>query len=159
MKYNEEKIVGERAERMLESALLSKIGGAFKSHYKGKRDKKNIPLAKSTSSAGVKDWQGTQGDTISFLNKVVVKMAKHGFVQHYGVDNTLRRSGERTREIPKKTTYGFKAHRMNMKATPFLKTAVDESGIVPYVSKEIARIRGKQVLVSTGKFLDITNID
>ncbi len=67
---------------MLESALLNKIGGAFKSHYKGVRSSKNVPLAKSSSLAGVKKWQGNQGDTIHFLNKVVIKMLKHVFLGH-----------------------------------------------------------------------------
>ncbi len=92
MRYNEEKKVGKKAEQMLETALLSKIGGEFKSHYKGERSKENVPLAESTAYAGVRKWQGSRGDTIHFLNKVVIRMSQHGFVQHYGIEHFARRN-------------------------------------------------------------------
>ncbi len=156
MIYNEERKVGKKAEQMLETALLSKIGGAFKNHYRGERSKKNMPLSESSAYAGVRKWQVSDGDTIHFLNKVVIRMSQHGFIQHYGIDNTLREGRERTRHKPKTTTYSFANHYMNMEAKPFISSAVEESGVVDYVIRSLAQIRGKQILVSTGHFSEMT---
>ncbi len=59
--------------------------------------------------------------------------------------NTLREGTKRTRHKPKTTTYSFASHRMNMDARPFISSAVEDSGIIPYVTQEIARIRGRQL--------------
>ncbi len=151
--YEEEK-VGKKAAEMLKNSLHTQIGQkfGFYEHYHGKRKKDRQPLKKTTSVERLNIWTGNQGDRITFLNAIVISMGRQGYIQHYGV-NRIRKGGKRTRKTPKHTTYNFEAHYFRMKATPFIDEAVAQSGAVPYILREISRIRGTRLLKLTGRFL------
>lgn len=150
MTYQTERQVAKKAEQMLQFALRSKTAG-FKAHI----SKENKPSLKEvTAKARVKKYGLVrQGTAKYYMRRLDIKMAKHGFVQHYGVD-TVRAGGERTRKIPKQTTYRYKHHYFNMKATPFIDGAIESSGVVPFVLDNITRLRTEEVFVHIKKFLE-----
>lgn len=145
MNTNSEIKVANKAVKLLQGEFDKKFKG-FKSHFKGERNAKNKPLSDSKISRKGKNWTGKKGDKIYFLNKIVLKMSKHGFVQHYGVDNRLRSRHEVKRTAPKATTFLRHYHNYNLPAHEFIDSAVQESGVIPMVAKEISEIRGYNVM-------------
>ena len=84
-------------------------------------------------------------------------MARHGFIQHYGIEKErVRAGGIRTRETPKKTTYFFRAHLYSkgMKEKPFIDQAVESSGAVDYLAEELPKERGEELLIFIKKKLE-----
>lgn len=145
MQTNTEIKVANKAVKLLQNEFNKKFRG-FKSHFKGERDKDNKPLADSKITRRGKHWTGKKGDKIYFLNKIVLKMSKHGFVQHYGVNNRLRAGHEVNRKNPKTTTFLRHYHNYKLPAHEFIDSAVQESGAIPLVAKEISEIRGYMVM-------------
>lgn len=141
MKINSERKVAEKAVELLQNEFDDKFSG-FKSHFKGERNKDNKPLADSKITRRGRNWKGKKGDKIYFLNKIVLKMSKHGFVQHHGVNNRLRAGHTVNRKKPKPTTFLRHYHNYNLPSHEFIDSAVEKSGVIPMVAKEISEIRG-----------------
>lgn len=131
---------------MLEASLRRRTAG-FVSHYKRERPPGEVSMRSAKAKARVTAYGRVQSGTkIYFMRKLSVQMAKHGFIQHYGI-HTTREGGERMRHIPREKEYTFTSHVMRMKARPFLDEAVEESGVVDFVLEQLVRIRGEEIMV------------
>ena len=134
----DERIIGTAAAAKLTSALRQKAS-SFADHVSRDPDKKSLKDAEAI--ARTKKYGLVKNKTQTyFLRAIVIKMEKHGFVRHYGV-NSQRQAGSRTRRIPRTTTYHYRQHRMNQKAKPFLDSAIEGSGVVQYVAQKVAESR------------------
>ena len=80
------------------------------------------------------------GNQQIFLRRLVIRMARHGFVQHYGV-NSLRAGGFRKSKLG--NSYHYDAHDMEMRAQPFIGDAIKQSDVVEFVSQNVAELRAK----------------
>ncbi len=148
--YKDERQIARKAEEMLNSALHAKTAG-FKSHVKGDDE---LSLKDALAKAKVKKYGKVKdGNAKFYMRRLSIKMEKHGFVQHYGV-NRLRESGKRTRKKPRITEYSFKTHAMNMKATPFLSQAIENSGVIPFVLREITKFRSEEIMLGIKRFME-----
>lgn len=141
MEYRDEQVIAKKAEQMLTSALQRKTKSSFKDHYNGNSGKASIKeaFAKSVVKRYGKKKDGNQQ---IFMRRLVIRMARHGFVQHYGV-NTTRAGAERVRTKPKSTSYFYEAHKFNMKATPFISEVIQQSKVVDFVVDNITELRAK----------------
>lgn len=149
--YNNEKEVAQKAEQMLEAALRNKTSG-FKNHVN--RQAGDVSLKNATAKATVKKYGSRKNQNLNyFMRSLSIKMPRHGFIQHFGVDG-VRAGGSRTRTKPKNTPYSFKSHVMNMKATPFINEAVDNSGVVDFVMENVTKIRSEELLFEVKKILE-----
>lgn len=138
MKKIDEREIAKKAEEMLTSSLKSKTQG-FANHIKKKENESSIKDAFAV--ARVKKYGLIKNSTQKYFMKTLsIKMVRHGFIQHYGI-NSQRAAGIRTRTTPKKTTYGFKQHMMRMKAKPFLDAAIKNSKVVDFLGEKIAESR------------------
>lgn len=149
--YNNELDVGKKAEEMLESALRAKTA-SFKDHV-NRQIWDDVSLKDATAKANVKRYISKKSGKKYYMRSLSIKMAKHGFVQHYGVDNT-RKGGLRKREKPKNITYGFKSHYMKMPAQPFINDAINKSGVIDFVMSNVSRIRAERLLYEVKKILE-----
>jgi len=149
--YNNESEVADKAEQMLESALRSKTS-SFADHVNRKEDEASLKDA--TSVAKLKKY-GTlrSGNQKFFMRSLGIKMAKHGFIQNFGVDG-VRDAGTRTRHSPQETTYNFKSHVMKMPAQPFIDDAIEASGVKEFVMNEIVRIRSEAIMVDIRRIIE-----
>lgn len=140
MNYKNEREVAKKAEQMLTSAVRNKTS-SFASHYRKKEGEASLKdaFAKSVVKRYGKKKEGNQQ---IFMRRLVLKMARHGFVQHYGVD-TIRAGGQRQREKPRSIGYFYKPHQFRMKATPFIDEAIRQSKVIDFVSENIAELRAK----------------
>lgn len=145
-----EKEIGTRAASMLTTELRSRTEG-FANHARG-QGKKSIKDAEARAAFKTYGTAG-EGNRKQYLRKIAIRMERHGFVQHYGVD-TVREGSERTRNKPKPVTYRFKSHYFNMKATPFLNDSVENSGIVPFVLSELTKLRGEELVANIKKWIE-----
>lgn len=143
---NAERKIAKKAQQMLQESFDRKFGG-FKAHFMGKRTSENKykPLAESKIKYRGRNWTSPQGDRIYYLNKIVLDMAKHGFVQHYGI-KTMRESHMVERKKPTPKSFVRHAHKVNMAEHEFIDSAIEESGAVEFLAKEISEIRAYQVL-------------
>lgn len=134
--YSDEKQVGNIAVKMLENSLRQKTQ-SFKYHINRKPE--DISLKNATAKARVKKYGRKKNGTLSyFMRSLSIDMAKHGYVQNYGVNNRTRSGGFREN---KGTKYSFKAHVMNMKAKPFIDEAIKNSNVIEFVQENVAKIR------------------
>ncbi len=149
--YTNESDVAKKAEQMLEASLRSKTA-TFKDHVN--RAENDQTLKDATAKASVKKY-GTKrrGNQKVFMRRLSIRMARHGFIQHFGV-NTIRSGGTRTRHRPQETTYGFKSHVMKMKAQPFINSAVNGSGVRDFVLNEVMRIRSEEIMVNVRSIME-----
>lgn len=140
MEYREELKVAKRAEKMLTVALRYKVR-TFKEHYHQEGQKS---LKDAESKAKMKRYgKFKDGNQKIFMRSLAVRMPQHGFVQHYGVD-TIRQGSTRQRTQPKNLSYFYNAHDFRMKATPFISTAVEQSGVVSFVAEQISKLRAER---------------
>lgn len=141
MKNNSEREVAKKAQAMLQKALDNEISTTFKRNARkrpGDKDKKPLRDAK------VK-YRGKNGDEKYFFNQLYINIGKHAFYLNAGVD-TLRRDHTVTRLEPREKTYIREHHNFKLQKTDFINKAIDKSGVVEYVSREISEIRGYEVL-------------
>ncbi len=136
----DERQIAITAEQKLTSALRSSTN-SFADHINRKSGNASIKEANAISRTKKSGYKKTNNDQY-FLRSISIKMARHGFINHFGV-NTLRAGGIRKREIPKSTTYNFKSHMMNQKPRPFINEAVRQSGVVDYVAEKIGESRAE----------------
>lgn len=143
-----EKQVAIKARQMLESSLRGNMS-QFSVHIsKGKQSIRDAKVNVSGKTYGEKGMP-----KIYYIRKIAIRMERHGFVQHFGV-NTLRVRGERTRKIPRTFTYRYEVHKMRMIAKPFIDKAIEQSGVVPFVLNSITKIRNEQVFVQLKSWLE-----
>lgn len=148
--YKNEKELAAKAEQMLETSLRRETK-RFARHVKGEN---KTSIREATAVAKTKKYGLVrEGTDKHYIRKLSVKIAKHGIIQHYGV-NTIRRGGKRTRKKPYETTYRFRHHRLNIKPTPFIDKAIKNSGVVPFLLKNITKIRSEEILVDIVSFLE-----
>lgn len=102
--YKDERQIAKKAEEMLQAALRQKVSG-FKQHAHRTPDAEQKALKNATAKARVKKYVMVREDTAQFyMRSLAIKMDRHGFVQHYGID-IIRESGERKRTEPRTTVY------------------------------------------------------
>lgn len=142
MENIDDREIAKKAAKMLSAALRSKTG-SFAEHVNRPADKASLKDSEAVSRLK-KYGLVKNGNKQFYLRAVSIKMPKHGFIRHYGV-NHRRAAGQRTRKDPKITTYSFKDHMMNQTAKPFLTQAIDTSGVLPYVTNAIAENRANEV--------------
>lgn len=142
--FKDEREIGKKAEQMLEDSLRSKTA-SFAHHI----NNTNTPsLKEATAKARLKKYGLVRAGTAKYyMRSLAIKMARHGFIQHYGVD-TIRQAGKRTRQQPTETSYSFKHHRMNMKPKPFINKAVEDSNVVDFVTSNITKLRSEEILIN-----------
>ncbi len=151
MKTDERKI-GKQAAEMLTRSLQHSVSG-FKAHVTKSDEEEKKHLSDAHGAYKTKRYGDRKSGTQHWLRTISIKMEKHGFVQHYGVDS-LREGGYRTRKKPKETTYGFKAHAMNLPAKPFIHKAIENSGIVSFVMEEVMKSRSQKIMLNMKQFLE-----
>ena len=143
-----ERQVARKAKQMLENSLRGNMS-QFSAHVQGNtQSMRDFKVATKGKTYGEKGMPKTY-----YLRKISIRMERHGFVQHYGID-TLRAGGERKREKPKPFTYKYETHKMRMQAKPFIDKAIEQSGVIDYVLNSVARIRNEQVFVHLKSWLE-----
>lgn len=147
--YDNELQVAKRAEQMLEASLRSKTA-SFKDHINRKEGAASLKDVKA--QARVKKYGSRQAGK-AYMRSLAIKMAKHGFVQHFGVD-TVRSGGTRSRQRPKEVTYNFKSHVMKMKPQPFINEAVEKSGVIKFVMENVTKLRSEELLFEVKKIIE-----
>lgn len=141
----DEEIVAKRAKDMLQVALARGVQ-SFKEHLKRNKNPKRKPLKNFKLNIKVrKTYKTNDGGSKKFFNAIVLDMGKHGFIHNYGAD-TIRQGHAVKREKPKSTIYYRNAHNYRLEKNNFIDRAIEESGVIPYVAKEIGEIRGYEVL-------------
>ena len=148
----DEKQLGKKAATMLESALKNQTS-RFASHiqHSGKK------IQDVQTKAKMKTSKRMDGNKQKYLRGIAIVLARHGFIQHFGIKpKTLRKHSERTRKKPRTTTYLFHTHyyKKGMKAQPFIDTAVTKSGVIDFISQELPKIRGEEIVLQIRKFLE-----
>ncbi len=152
--YNTELEVAKKAERMLESALRNKVHSLrlhlnMDDRFPSMLDataESNFTRAQKSSK--MKDWN------IDKFSRLSITMEKHGYVQNFGIQpGTARSSGKRKSALGKE--YNFKSHiyKNGMKEQDYIADAVASSGVVNFVTTEIAGLRGQQILLQM-RFLE-----
>ncbi|MGV4536901.1 hypothetical protein [Ornithobacterium rhinotracheale] len=134
-----EKKIAQKASKDLQYRLRQGVK-SFKSPANSNR-KRLKDLEVKPKLRRLQDEKGT----IYFLNALTIKMEKHGFVQHHGA-NTLRHTHSVERKVPRFVHYIREAHRYDLPRHEFIDSAIKNSGVVPYLAKELSEIRGYQVL-------------
>lgn len=154
--YNTEKEVADKAERMLENALRTKVYGLtlhlnMDDRYPSMADATaESNFTRNARSATKSKWAVNQ------FSRLSITMEKHGFVQNFGIEpGTARKSGERKSATGKE--YSFKSHvyKKGMEEQDFIADAVKASGVVDFVTTEVAGLRGEQILLQM-RFLEKT---
>lgn len=145
----QEKLIAEKAEQMLTRALQNETK-SFKEHYYG--DKENS-LEKAEAKAETRKFvsKNTYFQKVYF-NTLILKMGRHGFVQHYGAD-TVRKGRKRTRKTPRTIEYYYKPHNYFLKPTNFITRAIEQSGVINYVAENIAKERAGELQLYIGRFI------
>lgn len=148
-----EKKIAKQAENMLRAAMRSKISSlGFKAHF----NQPKVRLSDADAVAKTKIGQISNDNTNlkTYMNSLSLKMGKHGFIQHYGVNTTREDIKGRTRETPRTTHYNFKNHVFNLPAQDFIGKAVEQSGVVPFVLRSITEIRSQEIMVTLKNFIE-----
>ncbi|MBB1542944.1 MAG: hypothetical protein HG446_000340 [Flavobacteriaceae bacterium] len=139
MEYRDELEIAQKAEQMLTGAIRNKTN-SFADHYNGKKEDEPSLKQASAKSYVKKYGRKKDGNQQIFLRRLVIRMARHGFVQHYGV-NSLRAGGFRKSKLG--NSYHYDAHDMEMRAQPFIGDAIKQSDVVEFVSQNVAELRAK----------------
>lgn len=143
-----EKEIGKKAVRMLQSALRDTAKKTFKQHILNQKNgmerlenvvaKEVIKTYKNRLNEVSKDVQFTY-----YLRMIKVKMARAGFVQHYGAD-TVRSGHFRTHKGEKKIV---KPHEYKLASTAWIDKAVENSRVMDLLGTEISDLRGQKVIL------------
>lgn len=152
MEYRDELQIAQKAEKMLTSAMQQKTS-TFAQHYKGKKEGEQS-MKDAHAKARIKRYgKKKDGNQQIFMRSLAIRMARHGFIQHYGVD-TIRAGGERESKKGKK--YSFAAHYFKMNARPFIDDAIEQSGVVDFVADNVGQVRadafGEELLFNLKQF-------
>lgn len=149
--FRNESEIAYRAELMLTQSLQDKTGN-FADHLN--REESSVSMKDSTAVATVKKYGTSQSGTEKFyFTKLAIKMGKHGFIQHFGI-NTTRSGGTRTRKKPRNFTYSYRSHPMDMEGHPFINDAIDSSRVVDFVTSEVCRLRSERIFATVRQILE-----
>lgn len=145
----EEQRVADKAKQMLTSALSSEISSSFKDHYRGsssvKDGKKKQPLRDFEVKSSGRYFTNTEGEKYYYFNSLKLDIGIHGFIHNSG-SNTIRSAHQVQRTKPRFIEYNRGISDYRLPKTNFIGNAIDRSGVVPYVAKEIGTLRGYAVL-------------
>lgn len=145
----QEKLIAKKAEQMLIRVLQNETQ-SFKEHYYG--DKENS-LKNAEAKARTKEFVSKDANFQKvYFNKLILKMGRHGFVQHYGAD-IVRAGGKRTRKTPRTIDYYYQPHKYFLKSTNFITRAIERSGVINYVAENIAKERVEELQFHIGRFI------
>lgn len=145
----QEKLIAKKAEQMLTRALQNETK-SFKEHYYG--NKENF-LKNAEAKARTKEFVSKDANFQKvYFNKLILRMGRHGFVQHYGAD-IVRAGRKRTRKTPRTIEYYYQPHKYFLKPTNFITRAIEQSGVINYVAENIAKERAEEILFYIGPFI------
>ncbi len=140
-----EKQIGVNAQRMVERALVSEIRASglhltssSNTNRKNKKLQALTPLAKSSAHRRM------YKDNDDQLFGIAVHLGKHGFVHNFGVNTTRKSHSVKSK---KGRIYTRKSHRFGLPAKKMINRAISRSGAIPYISGNIAAIRGEEIIV------------
>jgi dTDP-glucose pyrophosphorylase len=149
--FRDEAEIAYRAELMLTQSLQEKTA-TFADHLN--RVDSNASMKEATAVATVKKYGNRRSGSQQFyFTKLAIKMGKHGFIQHYGV-NTIRSGGTRTRKNPRLITYSYRSHIMDMEGRPFVNAAIESSRVADFVTTEICRLRSEEIFANVRQILE-----
>ena len=132
---------------MLTTALQSKISSlGFKDHV-SRNAKQKLSLAKAHGRINLANISRENTNLKYYMNAVSIEMGRHGFIQHYGFNGIRENKEGRTRHNPKTTTYSFKNHVYNLPQKDFIGKAIQQSGVIQFVTENIAQIRSEELLI------------
>lgn len=155
MEYRDELQIAKKAEKMLTSALQSTVKKTFKEHFYNSEEKMQRmkdAVAKSVVKKYKYRLEGMSDEDREkyYLRSIKVRMARVGFVHHYGVDTT--RAGHwRTTS---KFSYHVEPHKYKLEAKPWITEALDISRIRDFIASEIPEIRQEEITMYIKKSLD-----
>ena len=141
-----EKEIGKKAATLLRGSLQGEVSTRFGGHLSGGK----ASLQAATAVARMRYSKRADGTKQAYLKGIAIKMPRHGFIQHYGIESSrVRAGGTRTREKPKQTTYFFRAHLYSkgIKEKPFIDEAIEASEAVAYLAEELPKQRGEELLI------------
>lgn len=158
MNYTEEQI-GKVAKRLLEDALLMEVASLFGEHYYQREMKSRFSnhirgnnkkeIRELEVYPTYKKYTYIDGRKKKFLKQVRIRLERHGFVQHYGIEpRTVRAGSSRISTLGKEFSIEPHEIRKGMKPKLFIDKAVKESGIAEYVTKKITEYRGQDIVIS-----------
>lgn len=148
---NEEEI-GYKAAAMLQSALRNETS-RFSRHIRNKEES----LQNTQAVPRFRTSERIEGYKQQYLKGIAIKMHRHGFVLHYGIESgRLRKSHERTRHKPRETKYRVEAHlyRKGQKEQPFIDKVVNDSQVLEYLATAISQARGEEIATYLARGLE-----
>lgn len=148
---NEEEI-GYKAAAMLQSALRNETS-RFSRHIRNKEES----LQNTQAVPRFRTSERIEGYKQQYLKGIAIKMHRHGFVLHYGIESgRLRKSHERTRHKPRETKYRVEAHlyRKGQKEQPFIDKVVNDSQVLDYLATAISQTRGEEIVTYLARGLE-----
>ena len=148
---NEEEI-GYKAAAMLQSALRNETS-RFSRHIRNKEES----LQNTQAVPRFRTSERIEGYKQQYLKGIAIKMHRHGFVLHYGIESgRLRKSHERTRHKPRETKYRVEAHlyRKGQKEQPFIDKVVKDSQVLDYLATAISQARGEEIVTYLARGLE-----
>ncbi|MCO4303708.1 hypothetical protein [Riemerella anatipestifer] len=149
MNVRNERDVAKIAAQLLTLSMRSKISSlGFKEHY----NNNNASVSSAYGFSDYKPGKSKDGSMRWYMNKLSLKMPRHGFIQHYG-DDGVREGTKRTRHKPKTTTYNFATHYWKLQEKDFIDDAIKRSGVIDFVLENVSRLRGEEILLSFQNFL------
>lgn len=149
--FRNESEIAYRAELMLTQAIQDKTGN-FADYLN--RVESEASIKDASAVATVKKYGTSQSGTEQlYFTKLAIKMGKHGFIQHFGI-NTTRSGGTRTRKRPRNISYSYRSHPMVLEGKPFINDAVDTSRVVDFVTSEICRLRSERIFATVRQLLE-----
>ena len=148
---NEEEI-GYKAAAMLQSALRNETS-KFSRHLR----KNEESLQNAQAVPRFRTSERIEGYKQEYLKGIAIKMPRHGFVLHYGIESgRLRKSHQRTRHKPRETKYRVEAHlyRKGQKEQPFIDKVVNDSQVLDYLATAISQARGEEIVTYLARGLE-----
>ena len=148
---NEEEI-GYKAAAMLQSALrneTSRFSRHIRNEEKSLQNIQAVPRFRTS--------ERIEGYKQQYLKGIAIKMSRHGFVLHYGIESgRLRKSHQRTRHKPRETKYRVEAHlyRKGQKEQPFIDKVVNDSQVLDYLATAISQARGEEIVTYLARGLE-----
>lgn len=141
MDPKEQRKIGRKAKAMVQSSLKGQIrlNHLTKTSIKNRKNKNGEDISSLVFARA--ESRIRHGN----LAAIAIVMGRHGFIQHSGV-NRQRTGGTVHRTKPTSIFYQRKSHQFNLTAKPFLTATVDQSGAVPYISRELGQLAGNTII-------------
>lgn len=150
MDFQNERQIADRARSMLGTQLRNRAT-AFKDHVNGSVN----PIKDVEAVTSVRTYT-KNGIAHHYLNRLSIKMGKHGFIQNFGV-NTQRKGGIRKRKRPRSISYNFTSHYFKIEAKPFINESIEQSDVIPFILENVTKVRSEGFFAETRNILTRTN--